>query len=224
MRRSVGLPSLGLLMMEHGVILSDSTSQKEATRYLQFSEPHDAPGLFEIGLLMLRGSRIDEAKVVWQQSLAVSEQFRPRMISELARTSGLDESLTWLMPDRYESCVQCAIEMRSEPVLRERLLEQAEKIWIADPPRMTDSVAISRSRHLEEMGSVEAGLKVLELYLFETPDNLLVRKALAALLERMGRNGDAYDEWLRIQSFHPDEPSVSSSLDRLIKLPPTSEL
>ena len=223
MMHSVGLPSLGLLMMEYGVIFSDQACQKEATRYLQFSEPHDAPGLFEIGLLMLRDGRMDEAKVVWKQSLSVSEQFRPRMISELAEISSIEQSLTWLMPDRYESCVQCAIEMRSEPVLREQLLKQAENIWVANPPRITDSVAISRSRQLEEMGSVEAGLNVLELYLFETPDNLLVRKAMAALLERVGRNGDAYDEWLRIQSFHPDEPAVSTSLERLIKLPPTSE-
>jgi hypothetical protein len=146
------------------------------------------------------------------------------MISELARTSDIEQSLNWLMPDRYESCVQCAIEMRSEPALQEKLFEQAEKIWLENPPRLTDSVAISRSRHLEEIGSVEAGLNVLELYLYETPENLPVRKALAALLERMGRNGQAYDEWLRIQSFHPDESAAPASLERLIKLPPTTEL
>ena len=223
MRDSVGLPSLGRFMMEYGIIFSDRSCQNESIRYTQFSEPHDAPGLFEIGLLSLREGKMDEARVVWKQSLLASEQFRSRMISELARTSDIEQSLNWLMPDRYESCVQCAIEMRGEPALRERLLGRAETIWVENPPRVTEFVAISRSRHLEEMGSVEAGLKALELYLYENPENLLVRKALAALLERIGRNGDAYDEWLRIQSLHPDEPSVSASLQRLIKLPPTSD-
>lgn len=224
MRDSVGLASLGRFMMEYGIIFSDRSCQHESIRYTQFSEPHDAPGLFEIGLLSLREGRMDEARVVWKQSLLASEQFRSRMISELARTSDIEQSLNWLMPDRYESCVQCAIEMRSEPALQEKLFEQAEKIWLENPPRLTDSVAISRSRHLEEIGSVEAGLNVLELYLYETPENLPVRKALAALLERMGRNGQAYDEWLRIQSFHPDESAAPASLERLIKLPPTTEL
>lgn len=222
MKRSVGLPSVGLMMMEFGVIFSDLPCQEAAIRYTQFSEPHDAPGLFEIGQLMLRDGRTDDARIVWEQSLRASEQFRSRMISELARTARIEQSLSWLMPDRYESAVQCAIEMRNEPALREMLLKRAEQIWKGTAPRMTDSVVMSRSTHLEEIGSVEAGLQVLELYLYENPHNLSVRKALASMLEKVGRNGEAYDEWLRIQSFYPDDAAVPLALERLIKLPPTS--
>jgi tetratricopeptide (TPR) repeat protein len=222
MKRSVGLPSVGLMMMEFGVIFSDLPCQEAAMQYTQFCEPQDAPGLFEIGQLTLRDGRTDDARRVWELSLRASEQFRSRMISELARTATIEQSLSWLMPDQYESSVQCAIEMRGEPALREKLLERAEQIWKISAPRMTDAVAISRSRHLEEIGSVEAGLQVLELYLYEDPHNLSVRKALASLLEKVGRNGEAYDEWLRIQSFDPDDSSVPVALERLIKLPPTS--
>lgn len=222
MKRSVGLPSVGLMMMEFGVIFSDLPCQEAAMQYTQFCEPQDAPGLFEIGQLMLRDGRTDDARRVWELSLRASEQFRSRMISELARTATFDKSLSWLMPDQYESSVQCAIEMRGEPALREKLLERAEQIWNVSAPRMTDAVVISRSRHLEEIGSVEAGLQVLELYLYEDPHNVSVRKALASLLEKVGRNGEAYDEWLRIQSFDPDDSSVPVALARLIKLPPTS--
>lgn len=222
MKRSVGLPSVGLMMMEFGVIFSDLPCQEAAIQYTQFCEPQDAPGLFEIGQLMIRDGRTDDARRVWELSLRASEQFRSRMISELARLAPLDQSLSWLMPEQYESSVQCAIEMRGEPALREKLLERAEQIWKVSAPRMTDAVVIARSRHLEEIGSVEAGLQVLELYLYEDPHNISVRKALASMLEKVGRNGEAYDEWLRIQSFDPDDSSVPVALERLIKLPPTS--
>lgn len=222
MKRSVGLPSVGLMMMEFGVIFSDLPCQEAAIQYAQFCEPQDTPGLFEIGQLMLRDGRTDDARIVWELSLKASEQFRSRMISELVRTATIEQSLSWLMPEQYESCVQCAIEMRSEPALRGKLLDRAEQIWKVSAPRITDSVAISRSRHLEEIGSVEAGLQVLKLYLYENPHNLSVRKALASMLEKFGRNGEAYDEWLRIQSFYPDDSSVPVALERLIKLPPTS--
>jgi tetratricopeptide (TPR) repeat protein len=197
-------------------------SSRQHIAYLRFSEPHGAAALFEIGQILFRMDRLEEARECWDQSLLISEVFRPRMIMDRAAMSGLDSALVWLMPPDYESCVKCVRECRADPQLLVRLLERADQLWVEQSPERTESVTLMRAEHLLELGQVGAALASLDEFLYSAPSNLSVRKARARLLERVGENGKAYDEWLRVRSFSPEDPDVESALERLVKLPPTS--
>ncbi|MGV2333412.1 MAG UNVERIFIED_CONTAM: hypothetical protein LVR18_04545 [Planctomycetaceae bacterium] len=54
------------------------------------------------------------------------------------------------------------------------------------------------------------------------PRNLELLLRRAEVLEKAGRNSEAYDEWVRIRELDPDLPEVEKTLTRLSKLPPTS--
>ena len=222
LRRSVGLPSVGLTQVESDLLFDDQASRSSGLAYLRFSEPNGTAALFEVGQILLRKGRLNEARECWSQSLVISEAFRPRMMIEVAMISGTEAALDWLMPPDYESCVNCILECKAHEQLLEKLIDRANQLWVEQAPERTESVILLRAEHLMIMGDETQAIGVLDGYLHLTPRNLPVRKAKARVLERLGRNGDAYDEWLRIGSFYPNDPEVESALKRLVKLPPTS--
>ena len=222
LRHSVGIPSIGLTQVEADLLIDDEASREYGIAYLRFSEPHGAAGLFEVGQILLRKGRRDEALECWSQSLVISQVFRPRMIMEMATISGPDAALAWLMPPDYESCVKCIVECRANGQLLAKLIDRANRFWAEQPPKRTESVILMRAEHLIVMREDSQAISSLDEYLHFAPHNLPVRKAKARVLEQVGRNGDAYDEWLRIYSFYPNDPDVEPALKRLVKLPPTS--
>ena len=141
---------------------------------------------------------------------------------ELAMVLGPDAALASLMPPDYESCVKCIVECRAHEKLVEKLIECANRLWVEQSPKRTESVILMRAEHLIAMREDSQAISSLDEYLHFAPRNRPVRKAKARVLEQVGRNGDAYDEWLRISSFYPNDPDVESALKRLVKLPPTS--
>ena len=216
--RSVGLPSLGLMQIESDFLYEESVSGAANIAYLRFSEPHVADGLFELGLLLLRVGRAEESRDCWSQSLAASETMRPLMLTEMIRSSGPDATIESLMPDSYESCVNCALACRASPSLQQKLFDRAEQLWVKHSPPVTESLILLRVAHLSECNRVDDALSLLDGYLGSEPTSLRVRKSRADVLERTGHIDEAYDEWLRIGTFHPDEPAIEAALDRLIRM------
>lgn len=216
--RSVGLPSLGLMQIESDFLYEESVSGAANIAYLRFSEPHVADGLFELGLLLLRVGRVEESRDCWNQSLAASEALRPEMLAEIVRSSGSDAAIEWLMPDSYESSVNCALATRASPPLQQKLFDRAAQIWVKHSPPVTESLILLRVAHLTECNRVDDALSLLDGYLGSEPTSLRVRKSRADVLERTGRIDEAYDEWLRIGTFHPDEPAIEAALDRLTRM------
>ncbi|MFO1001511.1 MAG: O-antigen ligase family protein [Planctomycetaceae bacterium] len=222
LQHSAGLPSVGLMQIEYDLFLGDMASSQQHIAWLRFSEPHGAAALFEIGQILFRMERLEEARECWIHSLLISEVFRPKMIMDRVATSGLDSALAWLMPPDYETCVKCVIECRADPLVVSRLLERANQLWVEQPPERTEPVMLLRAEHLVELGQASEALTSLDEFLYSEPHNLAVRKAKARLLERVGQNAKAYDEWLRVRSFSAEDPDAESSLNRLVKLPPTT--
>jgi tetratricopeptide (TPR) repeat protein len=222
LKHSSGLPSVGLTQIEYDLFFGEVVSSQQHIAYLRFSEPHGAGAMFEIGQILFRLDRHEEARECWNQSLLISEVFRPKMIMDRAAVSGLDSALAWLMPLDYESCVKCVSECRADPRLSSRLLERANELWVEQSPKRTEPVILRRAEHLMELGQVSEALSSLDEFLYSAPHNLTVRKARARLLERVGENAKAYDEWLRVRSFSSEDLDVESALKRLVKLPPTS--
>lgn len=221
--RSIGLPSLGLLQIESDFVFPDSPAGAANIAYLRFSEPHAADSLFEVGLLLSRVGRVEESRDCWRQSLAASEIMRPQMLVEIVRRFGLNSEIEWLMPDSYEACVKCALACRANLPLQEKLFDRAEQIWRERQPVITESLIFVRVSHLSECKRIDDALSLLDEYLSAEPSSLRVRKAKAEVLERAGRTDMAYDEWMRISSFHPDEPEIEEALGRLIKMIPTPD-
>lgn len=222
LKRSSGLPSVGLTQIEYDLFFGDVVSSRQHIAYLRFFEPHGAAALFEIGQILFRMDRPEEARQCWDQSLLISEVFRPRMIMDRAAIAEVDTALAWLMPTDYESCVRCIRECRADPGLSLKLLERANQLWVEQSPERTEPVILLRAEHLMELGQVSEAIATLDEFLYSAPRNLTARKARARLLERLGRNAEAYDEWLRVRSFSPEDSDIESALKRLMKLPPTS--
>ena len=222
LKHSSGLPSVGLTQIEYDLFFGEVVSSQQHIAWLRFSEPHGAGAMFEIGQLLFRLDRHEEARECWNQSLLISEVFRPKMIMDRAAVAGLDSALAWLMPLDYESCVKCVSECRADPRLSSRLLERASELWVEQSPKRTEPVMLRRAEHLMELGQVSEALASLDEFLYSAPHNLTVRKARARLLERVGDNAKAYDEWLRVRSFSAEDPDIEPALKRLVKLPPTS--
>ncbi len=222
LKHSAGLPSVGLTQIEYDLFFGDAVSSRQHIAWLRFSEPHAAAAFFEIGQILFRMDRHEEARQCWDQSLLISEAFRPKMIMDRATILGVDSALAWLMPLDYESCVKCVSECRTDPRLSLELLERANQLWVEQSPKRTEPVMLMRAEHLLEQGQGSQALAALDEFLYSAPQNLTVRKAKARLLERVGQNAKAYDEWLRVRSFSPEDPDVEAALKRLVKLPPTS--
>ena len=192
-----------------------------AVTHSQFAEPHNARNLSQFGQAMLMAGRTDECRQLWIQSLAASESFRPAILLNAVHAWGSDEALGLFGPESYESAVLAATGIRSEPELTASLFEQAEKLWANSRPRLSKSVVMARATHLEAIGEVNAAIEWLAECLADQPRNLPFRKSRARLLEQVGRNRDAYDEWLRVQNFDESDPAAPQALKRLIKEPPT---
>ena len=222
LKQSSGLPSVGLTQIEYDLFFGDAVSSQQHIAWLRFSEPHGAAALFEIGQILFRMDRHEEARQCWDQSLLISEVFRPKMIMDRVKILGVDSALAWLMPPDYESCVKCVRECRTDPRLSFELLERANQLWVEQSPQRTEPVMLLRAEHLMELGQVSEALASLDECLYSAPRNVTVRKAKARLLERVGQNAKAYDEWLRVRSFSPEDPDVESAMKKLVKLPPTS--
>jgi hypothetical protein len=143
---------------------------------------------------------------------------RPLMLTEMVRSFGPDAAIEWLMPDSYESCVNCALACRASPPMQQKLFERAEQLWVKHSPPVTESLILLRVAHLSECNRVDDALSLLDGYLGSDPTSFRVRKSRADVLERTGRIDESYDEWLRIGTFHPDEPAIEAALDRLIRM------
>ena len=220
--KSACVPTIGARLSECERLVGSQAKVHHAVTQARFCEPHAAQDLYEMGFLMLHAGELTDCRKCWAQSVAASEQFRASIIRELSKVKGTEIALQWFSPDTYEACVRCALEMRSEVALRQHLFEKAEKFWRTSPPRVTEAVAVVRSMQLKTADTPESAIRYLDAFLLEHPGSLPPRRAKAQLLEEIGRNGDAYDEWLRIQSLFPSATDSELALDRLIKLPPTT--
>ena len=209
---------LGMLEL----MMSPSTGLPiRAVIHSQFAEPNNARTLSQFGQAMLMAGRADECRQLWQQSLAASELFRPDILVNAVDAWGSEQALREFAPQSYESTVSAAIGIRSQPALRASLFEQAEQLWSSTRPRLSESVVLARAMHFEVIGQPEKAIEWLAECLADRPKNLPVRKMRARLLEQIGRNRDAYDEWLRVQNFDSSDAAAPPALEQLLKEPPT---
>lgn len=222
MEQSSCILTIALPLAASEILLARPAEAMDALNYARFSEPHSAPTLFILGSFMLQMGRQEECRTCWAQSIAASDAFYPQILKRLAATLGPEVALTWFLPTTYESCVKCAVELTGVPAIQQSLLERAEQIWESDRPRETDQVVVARVRYLEATGVPAEAAQYLEERLAEHPRSVPLRKSRAKVLERAGRNGEAYDEWLRVQSFDASDKEIEGALERLIKLPPTT--
>lgn len=204
------------------LLLGDQALAQVNVNHIRFAEPHGASSLFLIGHALLKAGRIEICRACWDQSLSVSETFRPLMLREAAKTMGADVAIDWLLPDSYEPCAKAAIGFRGEKALKQRLFGQADLLWENARPRLTESLALTRALHLDAEGAADAAADWLSECLQEMPENLSLRKRRALLLEKCGKNSEAYDEWLRVQSSNFRDTEAEKALKRLIRLPPTT--
>ncbi len=204
-------------------LLGNEELAEVAVNNARFTEPHGARGLFLMGHALLQLGKVEACRTCWDQSLSASESFRPAILSEAARILGSEIALEWFRPDSYESCVNSAIGVRADKALSLNLFEQADELWESSRPRLTESLAITRASHLDSTGTCDQVTAWLTECLLEMPDNLRLRRQNARQLERCGKNSEAYDEWLRIQSFDPSDKEAENALKRLIRLPPATE-
>lgn len=222
MEQSSCVLTLALPLVACELLLGRDKEALDAVNYARFSEPHGSPALFAMGYFMLQTGRTEDCRSCWAQSIAASDVFYPQIIKHATHSLGADVALDWFMPSTYEACVKCAVELKSVPAIQQSLFSRATQIWDTDSPRATDEIVFARVQHLEATESADEAVQYLDQCLEEHPRSVSLRKSRAKVLERAGRNGEAYDEWLRVQSFESLDPEIQSALDRLIKLPPTT--
>jgi hypothetical protein len=205
------------------LLFGDVRSATSAMSHSRFTEPHGADSLYILGHLMLRAGRVEECRQCWSQSIAASESYRSTIMIELADQHGLDMALEWFLPETYEAAVKSAAAMPKLLPLRIQILRHADQLWDDQRPRLTETAILTRAQHLSMTAGEADAVLWLDGALQQAPQNLMIRKAKARLLEEAGQNSEAYDEWLRIQSFDLADPEPGVALERLIRLPPTTE-
>lgn len=186
-----------------------------------FAEPHAANRLTALGEYLVLSGDTDRGLAVWNQSLKVSERFRPGILTAAASIYGVGGALELFAPTTFESAALAA-EGLSNGELRQALLEDAERYWEAGEFRLTVPLCLLRSEHLRLQGRADEAVDFLAEQQLLRPRNLELLLRRAEVLEKAGRNSEAYDEWVRIRELDPDLPEVEKTLTRLSKLPPTS--
>ncbi|MFM7038797.1 MAG: O-antigen ligase family protein [Planctomycetaceae bacterium] len=186
-----------------------------------FAEPHSADRLAALGEYLVLSGDTDRGLAVWDQSLKVSERFRPGILTAAASIYGVGGALELFAPTTFESAALAAQGL-SNGELRQALLEDAERYWEAGEFRLTLPLCLLRSEHLRLQGRVAEAVDFLAEQQLLRPRNLELLLRRAEVLEKAGRNSEAYDEWVRIRELDPDLPEVEKTLTRLSKLPPTS--
>ncbi len=202
-------------------LAADPGLRLPSIRHMQFSEPHNARSLSLFGQVMLMAGRKDECRELWNQSLAVSERYRPQILLNAMLAWGSGEALREFGPRTYESTVITAIGIRTAPELRSSLLEQADQMWSNARTTLSASTAKVRATHLEAVGHVDQAIEWLAKCLADQPKDLPLRKMRARLLEQLGRNRDACDEWRRVLIFDAADSEAPIAMKRLINEPST---
>lgn len=192
----------------------------ETVQMIQLMDPGAAREAYILGSLLRKFGEADLSQGLWQQCLAVSERFRPEILLESTGGSDFESALSEYVPNDYEGCIACAERLVSKPELQQRVLEKAEALWPAWSEPLTPQKALTRSRQLMLLDP-QKSIAWLNEVLGEWPDDLQLRITKARQLEQVGRNNEAYDEWLTILTQHPGNEDAEKAMERLIKLPDT---
>ena len=123
-------------------------------------------------------------------------------------------------PETFEASAGAAISL-PDGELRNRLLGIAEAYWTAGGFHQRQSLLLLRADQLDLMRRAQEAFTLLREALDNDPSDCVLRRKLAALLEKNGLNEEAYNEWMRIDELDPGQEDSQTSLKRLIKLPPT---
>jgi len=194
---------------------------KLLVNHVLFAEPNAADRLAALGEYLVLTGESERGLEVWRDSLKVSEQFRPGILTAAANIYGVGAALEMFAPTTFESAAVAA-ERLSDVELRRALLEDAELYWEAGDFRLTVPLCLTRAEHLRLQGRADEAVDFLQEQLLLRPGNLELLLRRARVLEKAGRNSEAYDEWVKIRELDPDLPDVEKSLARLSRLPPTS--
>lgn len=187
----------------------------------RFSEPHSAINLYTTGLALHQAGDSSEARDCWQQCLTASESLLPDILLASRRAFGLERTLQDYLPRSFEGCARVVPSLGADPELRKTVSDMADQIWDRSPPRFTESTALLRARQLQAMSRYEAAVQWTTESLELKPYSMPLRKLKAALLEAVGRNEEAYNEWLTIRSLSGvQDRECEVALKRLIRLPP----
>lgn len=224
LKRSPFVLSLATFVAVNDLLMGELQESQRAILQSRFTEPHAASALFQLGSLLFLADRVAECRQCWAQSIAASESFRAQILIRVSDKLSPETAMLWFAPDSYESSVRCAVAVPRSSGLQALLFNNADELWKTRPPRMTEEIVLVRSLHLQATGVAEEALRCLAEFLADSPQSIIVRKGRARMLEKVGLNGEAYDEWLRVKSFDPADPEADESLERLIQLPPTTRV
>ena len=100
------------------------------------------------------------------------------------------------------------------------MLQFSDQLWERGGFELQDKTIVLRSEVLSLLGRHNESLKLLRETLGTAPEKTEIRKQLAELLERVGRNEAAYEEWEQIRELDPTFPGIEESLERLLRKPP----
>ncbi|MEI7702047.1 MAG: O-antigen ligase family protein [Planctomycetia bacterium] len=217
---SAFVPSLASELYAGDQFFPPETDEDRILQHVFFSEPHAARRLTALGHCLILANREQEGLLCWQQSIADSEKFRADILRIGADFFGLEAMLDRFPPETFESSAGAAISL-PDGELRTRLLGIAEAYWTAGGFHQRQSLLLLRADQLDLMRRPQEAFTLLREALDNDPSDCVLRRKLAALLEKNGLNEEAYNEWMRIDELDPGQEDSQTSLKRLIKLPPT---
>lgn len=188
---------------------------------LRFCEPAAAQHLSYAGQVLVLGGRIETGLQFWKESLKYSEEFRSPILHAAAAEFGAEAALERFLPSEFEPCAIAAVKAPAGP-LRDRMLQFSDQLWEGGGFELQEKTVVLRSEVLSLLGRHNESLKLLRETLATAPEKTEIRKQLAELLERAGRNEAAYEQWEQIRELDPAFPGIEESLERLLRKPPDS--
>ncbi len=217
--RSAFVPGVASELFAADQFFPAEADEDRILKHVFFSEPHSARRLTALGHCLILVNREEEGLLCWQQSIADSEKFRADIFRIGTKLFGLDAMLKRFPLESFENSAGAAIALgKSE--LRTQLLAIADQLWTEKPPRLTTPIILLRADQLDLMQRPAEAFVILRDALDQSPEDLILRRKLATLLESNGLYEEAYNEWMRIEEFEPGQADTTAALNRLIKLPP----
>ena len=198
---------------------SSAKLDKQVLASLRFCEPAAAQHLTYAGQVLVLGGRIETGLQFWKESLKYSEEFRSAILHAAAAEFGADAALERFLPSEFEPCATAAVGSPAGS-LRDRMLQFSDQLWERGGFELQDKTIVLRSEVLSLLGRHNESLELLRETLGTAPEKTEIRKQLAELLERAGRNEAAYEEWEQIRELDPTFPGTEESLERLLRKPP----
>ena len=179
-----------------------------------FSDPAGARRLYQCGRLCLIANHPEQAVVYWNQSLAVSESFRPQILADALRHWTHEQSMSMFAPEEFGATVQAALST-SKRDLQDGLWAIADAQWKETAVNPTVRQRIQRAQYLMRRESADVALEWIDGCLDELPESLELRRMRAETLEKQGKLDEAIGEWRRYEHFDPGSALPAASIKRL---------